>query len=429
MKNHLSPWQIIFIGFILIILLGTVLLLLPFAVQPGKQINLVDAFFTAASAMCVTGLVVVDTGSTFSIFGRTVLAVLIQIGGLGFMSLTVFFYLLMRKKISLKDRLLLKESLNLNSLEGLVKLAKFILIFTFTAEGIGALISFFVFQKDFGTLSGLGISVFHAVSAFNNAGFDILANNFNNLIPYRNNVVLNLCTSALIIIGGLGFIVHAEILKKRRWKYFSVHTKIVLLMTVLLIAVGTILLFLSENVTLLGAFFQSVSARTAGFNTYNLDNFTDAGKFVLVLLMFIGASPGSTGGGIKTSTLFILISSIGSYINNSDCVLWKHRITDESIRKSFVIFALALGIVILNTYLITLIEHNIRLIKVLFEVTSALGTVGLSTGITPTLHWSSKLLLVMTMLAGRVGILTIAFAIYAKSRTRLKYPEEDILIG
>ncbi|MBM6837822.1 H(+)-transporting ATPase, partial [Clostridium saudiense] len=306
--NKIKPGRIIVLGFLLVILLGAMLLMLPISINEGASVSFIDALFTSTSAVCVTGLIAIDTADTFTVFGRTVVAMLIQIGGLGVTSVGVGFILLMRKKVGIKERTLIKEAMNLESLKGVVKLVKSVLFMTLIFESIGVILSYIVFSKDYSPLDALGISMFHSVAAFNNSGFDILGG-LQNLIPYQSNILLNLTTCGLIIFGGLGFLVIKEVIEVRSFKKFSLHTKIVLIMTGGLLVVGTILLKLTEDISWLGAFFFSTSARTAGFSTYPLSTFTNAGLFVLAILMFIGASPGSTGGGIKTTTLFTLYKS------------------------------------------------------------------------------------------------------------------------
>lgn len=289
--KKISPGRLIVLGFALVIIMGTILLMLPISLNEGVKISFIDALFTSTSAVCVTGLIAVDTADTFNVFGRTVVAMLIQVGGLGVTSVGVGFILLAGKKISIKGRKIIKEAMNLESMKGLVKIVKAVLLMTLLFELVGVILSYIVFSQDYEPLKALGISVFHSIAAFNNSGFDILGG-LQNLIPYQSNVLLNLTTCFLIIFGGLGFLVIKEIFEKKSFKKFCLHTKIVLLMTTLLLIVGTILLKMTENISWLGAFFFSTSARTAGFSTYNLGTFTNAGLFTLVILMFIGASPG-----------------------------------------------------------------------------------------------------------------------------------------
>lgn len=426
--NKIKPGRIIVLGFLLVILLGTMLLMLPISINEGASVSLIDALFTSTSAVCVTGLIAIDTADTFTVFGRTVVAMLIQIGGLGVTSVGVGFILLMRKKVGIKERTLVKESMNLDSLNGIVKLVKSVLLLTLIFESIGVILSYIVFSRDYSPLDALGISMFHSIAAFNNSGFDILGN-LQNLIPYQSNILLNLTTCGLIIFGGLGFLVIKEIIEKRSFKKFSLHTKVVLITTGILLVVGTVLLKFTEDITWLGAFFFSTSARTAGFSTYPLSKFTNAGLFVLTILMFIGASPGSTGGGIKTTTMFTLYKSIYSTSTNRHCVAFKRRIPSNVILKAFNITLLALFVVCMGTFILSILEPTYTFMQLLFEVTSAFGTVGLSTGITPNLSDLSKVIISLIMFIGRLGPMTIATIWYFKEPSNAYYSEEAVIIG
>lgn len=426
--KKIKPSRIIVLGFLMVILLGTILLMLPISINEGKNVSFIDALFTSTSAVCVTGLIAIDTADTFTIFGRTVVALLIQIGGLGVTSVGVGFIMLMKRKIGIKERTLIKESMNLDSLKGVVKLVKSILLMTLIFESIGVILSYVVFSKDYAPLDALGISLFHSVAAFNNSGFDILGG-LQNLIPYQNNILLNLTTCGLIIFGGIGFLVIKEIIEVKSFKKFTLHTKIVIIMTVILLIVGTILLKLTENISWLGAFFFSTSARTAGFSTYPLSSFTNAGLFVIIILMFIGASPGSTGGGIKTTTLFTLYKSIYSTSTNKHCIAFKRKIPLAVILKAFNITILALFIICIGTFILSILEPNYTFMQLLFEVTSAFGTVGLSTGITPDLSDISKAIISLIMFIGRLGPMTIATIWCCKEPSNARYSEETVIIG
>ena len=318
--------------------------------------------------------------------------------------------------------------MNLDSLKGLVKLVKSVLLLTLIFESIGVILSYIVFSKDYSPLDALGISMFHSIAAFNNSGFDILGN-LQNLIPYQSNILLNLTTCGLIIFGGLGFLVIKEIIEKRSFKKFSLHTKVVLITTGILLVVGTVVLKFTEDITWLGAFFFSTSARTAGFSTYPLSNFTNAGLFILTILMFIGASPGSTGGGIKTTTIFTLYKSIYSTSTNRHCVAFKRRIPSNVILKAFNITLLALFVVCMGTFILSILEPTYTFMQLLFEVTSAFGTVGLSTGITPNLSDLSKVIISLIMFIGRLGPMTIATIWYFKEPSNAYYSEEAVIIG
>ena len=424
-----SPGRIIALGFAFVILLGSVLLSLPCSIQDGVTVRYIDALYTSTSAVCVTGLIAVDAGDTFTPLGQFFLGSLIQIGGLGVTAVGVGVILAMGKKINLKGRNIIREAMNLDSGKGTVRFIKSVFLTTLAFELSGAVLSFLVFVQDYPPLRAAGISLFHSVAAFNNSGFDILGN-FQNLIPYQDNVLLNLVTCGLIFFGGIGFLVIREIISKRfRWKKFSMHTKVVLSVSAVLIVAGTILIKLTEHVTWLGAFFHSVSARTAGFSTYPLGTFSNAGLLVLTVLMFIGASPGSTGGGIKTSTFFVLLQGIKSAATNKSEKGFRYAVPSDAFRKAAVITLIALGVVVTGTYLMVAMEPEISLMDALFEVTSAFGTVGLSTGITTGLCDGSKLLSILIMYIGRLGPLTIASLWYFTKGDRTSYPDGNIAIG
>ncbi|HIU66698.1 MAG TPA: H(+)-transporting ATPase [Candidatus Caccomorpha excrementavium] len=427
--KKLSAGRIIALGFLAVILLGSVLLMLPCSVQDGVTVRYIDALYTSTSAVCVTGLIAIDAGDTFTPLGQFFLAALIQVGGLGVTAVGAGVILLMGKRVNLKGRNLIREAMNLDSGNGLVRFVKNIFLVTLIFELTGAALSFLVFSGDYPPLKAAGISLFHSVAAFNNSGFDILGN-YQNLIPYQDNVLLNLVTCGLIFFGGIGFLVIQEIWKKRFcWRKFSMHTKVVLSVSAVLIVVGTILIKLTEEVTWLGAFFHSVSARTAGFSTYPLGTFSNAGLLVLTVLMFIGASPGSTGCGIKTSTFFVLLQGIKSAATNKSEKGFRYSVPADAFRKAAVITLIAAGVVITGTFLLVVMEPQISLMEALFEITSAFGTVGLSTGITPDLGDDSKLLSIIVMYIGRLGPLTIASLWYYTKGERARYPEGNIAIG
>lgn len=427
--RFLTPPRIIALGFAFAILLGSLLLILPVSVREGVTLRYVDALYTSTSAVCVTGLIAVDARDTFTVFGQIVLACLIQIGGLGVTSVGAGVILLMGKRFNLQGRTLLREAMNLDSGRGIIRFLKRVFLMTLTIEAVGALLSFFVFVQDFPVGQAIGISLFHAVAAFNNSGFDILGG-MQNLIPYRDNVPLNLITCALIILGGIGFLVISEVIHKRfRWRAFSMHTKVVISVSVVLTVSGALLLYLTERVSWLGALFFSVSARTAGFSTYPLSGFSAAGLFVLIVLMFIGASPGSTGGGIKTSTFFVLLVGIRSAATNRSERAFRYAVPASAFRKAAVITLIALGVIVSGTFLLSVMEPEIPFLDLLFEVVSAFGTVGLSTGITPGLGVGSKLLSVLIMYIGRLGPLTIATLWYFNKGERISYPEGNLAIG
>ena len=425
-----SPGRIIVCGFLLVIFIGSLLLMMPFSIKEGATVRYIDALYTSTSAVCVTGLIAIPAGDHFTPIGQFILILLIQIGGLGVTSVGAGIILAMGKKMHLKGRNLLQEAMNLNSGRGVVNLVKNVFFTTMVIELIGAILSFIVFIKDYEFWNAVGISIFHSVAAFNNSGFDILINGGNNLIPYQDNILLNLVTCGLIILGGIGFLVIEEIrTKKFHWKKYSMHTKVVLSVSFVLLVIGTLLIKATEDITWLGAFFASVSARTAGFSTFPLKDFTNAGLLVMMILMFIGASPGSTGGGIKTTTFFTLIRGIMSSATNRQEKAFKYSFPKYAFRKSAVITLIALITVLVSTYLLLVFDPYLELRDALFEMASAFGTVGLSTGITPTLSVSSKIVSIIMMFIGRLGPLTIASLWVFSRGENIKYPEGNITIG
>lgn len=428
-SKHLSPPRIIALGFALAILLGSVLLMLPCSVRPGVDLQYIDALYTSTSAVCVTGLITVDAGDTFTPLGQTILGLLIQVGGLGVTAVGAGIIVLMGRRVDLKGRNIVKEAMNLDSGRGIVQFIKSIFWTTLLFEAVGAVLSFVSFVRTRPWPQAIGISIFHSVAAFNNSGFDILGGG-TSLIPYKDDVLLNLVTSGLIVFGGIGFLVIREMVAVRfRWKKFSMHTKVVLTVTAALLIVGTLMLKATEDITWLGAFFNSVSARTAGFATYPLSGFTDAGLLVMIALMFIGASPGSTGGGIKTTTFFALLQGIKSAATNHSEKAFHYSLPREAFRKAAVITLLALGVVVTGTYLMAVFEPQLEIRDILFEVVSAFGTVGLSTGITGGLSVPSKLLSILIMYTGRLGPLTIATLWHFTRGERTRYIEGNISIG
>ena len=428
MLKKIGPYGLITIGFLLSILIGGILLYLPFSQKAGADVSLVDAFFITISAICVTGLSTIDVANSFNLFGYTIIALLIQIGGLGIVCAGLSIILLAGQKIGIKERILIKDSLNLNSLKGIVKLVKSIFRITFIIEFIGALFSFCSFIKYYKFKDAIVISIFHSISAFNNAGFDLIGN-FRNLVPFENDILLNLTTSGLIILGGLGFIVINEIIEKKDFKKISLHSKIVIKMSIALLIIGTLVIYASSDISLLASFFTSVSSRTAGFNTVPIDSFNKVSLLFIMILMFIGASPSSTGGGIKTSTFYSLIKGTYSICSNKRCHSFKREISHETILKSFIV--LFVGMIVVTSCLLCLciFEPNIDLLDLLFESISAFATVGLSTGITPELSTISKIVIMITMFIGRVGGLTLLSLWTKKGKKYVSYPTEDILIG
>ena len=442
MKKRLSPAQTVFLGFLLLILIGTFLLSLPISTSTGSRAKIVDALFTANSAICVTGLVVVDTGKFWSHFGQIVILILIQFGGLGYMTIASLVVLILRKRITLEEKLAFKEGMDQFSMSELAHFIVQIIKVTFLVEGVGAFILFLHWQGRFGLSGAAYKGIFHAISAFCNAGFSLFSNN---LEDYRGDVVVSVTIMSLIVIGGIGYTVIRDIyhhLTKRKHRHLFFHTKSVLTMTAILILSGAFFIFFFESINpqvfqqlslkekILSSFFQSITPRTAGFNTIPIGQLAIPTLLLLIILMFIGASPGGTGGGIKTTTFLVLISSSWSTIKRRrDVQIFKRRIPEEVIYKSFAIFIIALTLVLIVTFFMLNTEGK-GLVPVLFEIVSAFGTVGLSTGITPTLSSAGKLLLIITMFIGRVGLLTFAVA-FTRGREEplYRYPEERILVG
>ncbi|QXM07350.1 TrkH family potassium uptake protein [Crassaminicella indica] len=424
--------------------MGGILLSLPIASKSGHSVGFINAIFTATSAVCVTGLVVVDTATHWTVFGQTVIILLIQIGGLGFMSMATFFALIFGKRITLRERLVMQEALNQFNIAGIVRLTKYILITTFTIEGIGAVLLSFKFIPIYGVSKGIGLSIFHAISAFCNAGFDLIGN-FRSLTPFADDFLINMVISFLIITGGLGFTVIVEVLQKRKFSKFSLHTKLVLYITGILLLVGFIAVFILEynnpetlgKLTLkgkiLGAFFHSVTPRTAGFNTLPTDKLTTATIFMTMVFMFIGGSSGSTAGGVKTTTAGVIIFTIINIIKGKeDTEVFNRRIPREIINRSLAVIGIAMVLVIIVTMILSITEAGHSFMEIFFEVTSAFGTVGLSLGMTPSLSIIGKIVISLTMFAGRVGPMTIALALAKKQQKNkglIKYPEERVIVG
>ena len=387
--NHQPPARLIALGFASTILLGTLLLLMPFSIRSGITVQPVDALFSATSAVCVTGLLTVDTADTFTPVGQAVMAVLIQIGGLGITSIGM----------------------------GLA------------FELAGVIPIFAVFAQDYPPLKALGLSVFHSISSFNNAGIDILGGG-RSLAPYRDNVLLNLSTCFLIISGGIGFLVMVDVVKCRfRFRKFTLHSKVVVTTTAFLLAAGALLLKFTDPLSWLTAFFLSVSARTAGFATLDLGTLSNAGLFTILILMFIGASPGSTGGGIKTTTIFVLAQEIRCIFSKQRPGAFRRALPANAIAKASTIGLLGMLVVCCTTFLLCILEPGLPFISLLFEAVSAYSTAGLSTGITAQLCLAAKLVLIFTMYTGRVGAFTLLSLWVERPEPNAHFTEEAITIG
>jgi len=435
---RIRPSAIIAISFLIVILVGGCLLSLPISSARGTSTNFLDACFTANSATCVTGLVTLDTGVHFSLFGLFIIMGLMQIGGLGYMTFSTFMVLVFRQKLFISQKLAIQEALNVYSTKDVVLVLKKVFGIVFFVEGLGAAILFFRWLPEMGVNQALLYAVFHSISAFNNAGF-ALPVNFANLMPYATDWVVNLTITSLIIVGGLGFIVIADLIERRR---FSLHTKIVMGTTFALVALGTGLIFFLEYHNpltigpmtffdkLLAAYFQSVTCRTAGFNTLAIGNLAPPTLLIMMVLMFIGASPGGTGGGIKTTTFAVIIGTIWATLKGfRNTIMFNRRIPVETVRRAITLTFLALAVVGLSIFILDNIEH-FSLMEVAFEIFSAFGTVGLSMGITPSLSAAGKLLIMLVMFIGRVGPLSLLIALTLNQRdNKVEPPKEGISIG
>jgi len=441
LKFH--PAQLLLFSFVFVILIGSLLLSLPRAIVPGATLSYLDALFTATSATCVTGLVVVDTGIHFSFIGQLIILFLIQIGALGIMTLASFFALFFRQGISIRERAVLGEMMNIDNLNMINRTLKQIIAITLSMEAIGSFLLFTFWNKPGWNLNDrIYQSVFHSVSAFCNAGFSL---NQNSLISFNSNYPVLLTIAALIIIGGLGFVVIAEVsginwLNRRKTntiKRWNVQTKLVLLITSILILGGTIVLYFLEPGSesslhrLIHAFFSSVTARTAGFNSVDFVSLSVPASLLIMILMFIGASPGSAGGGIKTTTIGVLFGSlIMTILGRKRIVMFKKNISFTVLNRALVVFAFSITIILFSTFILT-ISEPFNFLDLLFEEISAFSTVGLSRGITANMSQVGKSVLIFSMLVGRIGAMTMAFAITApKEQVRVEYPtEKGIMIG
>jgi len=450
--RKLRPQHIIIFSFLSAIIIGTILLSLPIAAQDGDEVALIDRLFTATSATCVTGLVVKDTAS-WTPFGRLVIMALFQAGGLGIMTFSTLFAIALGRKITIREDMAVKGTLGQKGIKDIKGLVLRIVFIVFSFEAAGAALLFFRWRAitDWPVLTGLYNAVFHSISAFCNAGFSLFKDSF---VGFKGDVFINIIMISLIFIGGIGFIVILDIWRLRFWRKdrrpvfckLSLQSKIALFISIILITTGALgIYFLEKNsalynadvkVRFFGPIFQAVTARTAGFNTLPIRRFAPATLALITLLMFIGASPGSTGGGIKTCTFGVLLASTAAMIKNKERVwLFKKTIPKVVIRKALVIFILALGWVFIFSLLLLITERgNIfggnYYLRLLFETVSAFGTVGLTTGITPMLTDMGKLLIIMTMFVGRIGPLTLALAVALQEEKLLyNYPEEQVMVG
>lgn len=436
-----SPPRFLVVGFAAIILLGTVLLMLPISTHTGGSLGFIDALFTATSAACVTGLGVVDTATTFTYFGEVVIMLLIQTGGLGFMTMATLFALAFKRRISLKDRLILQEAMNQSSMEGIVRLIRRVLLYSLIIEACGAIILMVRWAFDMPIGQAIYYGIFHAVALFNNAGFDLFGD-YQSLTGYVSDPVVNIVIMFLIVSGGIGFVVLSDLIDFRKQRKLSLHSKVVLTMTASLLLIGFVVIFIFEFTNprtlgslnwsgkIFGAMFQSVTPRTAGVNTIDITGLRQATQFFIVILMFIGASPGSTGGGIKTTTFMIIGGAVIAMMRGrEDVVMFRYRLAQERVLKALTIALLAVLLILAVSMILSTTEEG-GFLEILFETTSAFGTVGLSMGLTPDLTTFGKILISLTMFAGRLGPLTLAYALGSgKGKELYRHPEGKMIIG
>ncbi len=443
-KGSMTYTQIIALGYFTLILAGTLLLLLPAATKSGESAGFLTALFTATTSTCVTGLVVVDTATYWSVFGQLVILLMIQIGGLGFMTMGVVFAMILKKKITLSVRGLVQESMNANQVGGMVKLVKNVFLGTVLIEGIGALLLAIRFVPQFGVPKGIYYSIFHSISAFCNAGIDLMGSvsgEYSSLSDYVKDPLVSLVVSALIIVGGIGFLVWGDIRKNGvKWKRYTLHTKIALSVTFVLLAGGTVLFYIFErNYTLadmsvgegiLASFFDSVTARTAGFNTTDTAALSSSSKLLTILLMFVGGSPGSTAGGIKTVTMMVLFVYVWSNLRGSkSCNIFGRRLWDEDIKKASNVIIISLIMAMAAALAISSIQ-DIPMEDIMFEIFSAIGTVGMTTGITRSLSVVSRLLIILLMYCGRIGSMSFALSFTERKKVApIQLPAEKVMIG
>lgn len=446
MPSKLSPAQFLAVTFLVLIAMGAVLLRLPISRAPGHFVSSLDALFTSTSAVCVTGLIVKDTPVAFSPFGQVVIMLLIQAGGLGYMTLSTALAVALGRKLSLQERVTLQEALNIDSRHELIRFVIVVFKTTVVLELVGAAILTLRWGGELGWGRAAWYGLFHAVSAFNNAGFSLFSDN---LMSYVGDTTVNLVISLLIVCGGLGFLVLRELAARKRWGRLMVHTRLVLSVSALLLVGGTLAILalewanpktlgpLSVADKLLAAWFQSVSPRTAGFNTVAIGGMTTPTLFVTMALMFVGASPGGTGGGVKTTTFGITVLALWATVRGErDTVVFKRRVAVEVVSKAFFISLIAFLLLNAVAVLMLMVEKH-DLLSTLFETTSAFGTVGLSMGSPDSVlslsgHFSplGKLLMILMMFVGRVGPLTVAIAVAARrERARIRYPEGRVIIG
>ena len=437
--RKVSVFQTITFSFFLVILLGSILLCLPVSWAGEGRCSFLDALFTSSSAVCVTGLVVHNTATYWSLFGQSVILVLIQIGGLGVITVVIALSIFSGKRIGLRQRNLMQNAVNAHQIGGIIRFTRFLLLFTILTESLGAVLLSPVFIRKEGLAEGIRRSVFHSVSAFCNAGFDILGDktSYVSLMDYKGDILLNLVIMALIVIGGLGFFTWDDLIRKRfRWRKLKLQTKLVLTVTAILLSAPAVLFFIFEfgdsslKERILMSVFSSVTTRTAGFNTARIDALSECGRMLMIFLMLVGGSPGSTAGGMKTTTLALILFMPAGFIRRKkDCTAFGRSIAAHTIQEAYTLFVLYLTLFFTGSLLICRME-GLPLLDCMFETASALGTVGLSVGITPSLKAISKMILILFMYFGRVGGLTLAYsALRSMNPTGGKLPEEKITVG
>ena len=438
--SHNPPF-VLAISFLVLISIGTLLLMLPQASANHTSAGFVDALFTATSASCVTGLIVRNTAAGWTVFGKCIIIGLIQIGGLGTMTMLMWISIFTGQRISLTGRLYIREQLNADSLTGLVRLLKFATLLTLAIEGVGALILSFHLVPLYGVKKGIAFSLFHSVSAFCNAGFDLFGDS---LMPFQGDFLITLTIAALIILGGLGFVVYADLWRYRTRRRLSPHTKLVFVTTAALLIAGTVMVFVFEwnnpntlapmplSEKLLASFFQSTTFRTAGFKSLDMGHITDPTAFGSCLLMFIGGSPGSTAGGLKTTTFAIVLAATWASLRGSDDTeMFHRRVGKDIVRKAYSLFVIGVALVFTVASAVVMFEAgNVKFLDALFETFSAFGTVGVTRGITMMLKNSSKLILSFTMYLGRIGPTTFAMGLFHREHKRkFRYAEGKFIVG
>lgn len=442
-KARRSTTRQIAFGFAMIILAGTLLLTLPIANRSGHG-DLLRALFTATSATCVTGLVVADTYQNWTIFGQLVILCMIQVGGLGFMTIGAYISVLLKKRIGLKEREQLQESVNTLEIAGVVRLVKKIVQGALCIEGLGAVLLAGRFIPRFGVVRGIYFSIFHAVSAFCNGGFDLMGVNeaYSSLVAFEGDVVVNLVVVTLILVGGIGFIVWDDV-ARHKWhvRRYLLHSKIVITTTLVLTAAGTVLFLITEDQAafagmsplerFLGALFSSVTPRTAGFNSVDTAALSNSGKIITMVMMFIGGSPGSTAGGVKTTSMVVLLFyAVAMVLNREDINLFGRRLTDEVVKKANAVVIINSTLTIVATVIIMTLQPLLNFEDVLFEVLSAIGTAGMTVGITRDLNMISRVIIIVLMYCGRLGSLSFAL-VFAQKNTQasVRRPQEKIIVG